>query len=155
MYDAVQLLLDEAIANLAATGPTNFGAGAADLNYGGNAAKWTRLAWTLKARNYLHTAEVRSTAYASALAAAEKGIINPADDYRARFSGNAGEENFTTVFVRQRGGYITPNPFFVGLLESRSDPRRTEYFNAAGDDLSDALSRATTTRGSCRSRRTC
>ena len=139
VYDAVQSLLDEAIVNLAATGPTNFGAGAADLNYGGLAAPWTRLAYTLKARFYLHTAEVRPAAYASALAAAANGITNPTGDFKAQFSGNAGEENFLAVFVRERGGYITPNSFFVDLLESRSDSRLTEYFNADADDLSDEL----------------
>ena len=140
VYDQIQTLLDDAIENLAATGPTNFGAGAADLNYGGDPEPWTRLAWTLKARYYLHTAEVRgATAYAAARDAASKGLTDPDEDYKAQFSGNAGEENFTTVFVQLRSGYISPNPFFVNLLESRSDPRLTRYFDDDAEGLSDEL----------------
>lgn len=139
VYDRIQTLLDEAIVNLSRTGPTNFGPGPADLNYGGDRAKWTRLAYTLKARFYLHTAEVRgNSAYVAALAAAQKGIASNADDYKAVFSGGAGEENFYENFVKQRAGYLLPNPRFVSLLESRGDPRLFEYFNAGLDNISDA-----------------
>jgi hypothetical protein len=139
VYDQVQALLDDAIKNLAATGPTNFGPGPADLNYEGDPAKWTKLAYTLKARFYLHTAEVRpTTAYAAALAAAQKGMTTSADDYKAVFSGGAGEENFYENFVKKRAGYLLPNPHFVALLQSRSDPRLTQYFNAAHTNLSAA-----------------
>ena len=138
VYDRIQTLLDDAIKNLAATGPTNFGPGPADLNYEGDPAKWTKLAYTLKARFYLHTAEVRpTTAYAAALAAAQKGLMTSADDYKAIFSGGAGEENFYENFVKQRSGYLLPNENFVDILESRNDPRLSEYFNADLDNISD------------------
>jgi hypothetical protein len=138
IYDRVQTLLDDAIENLAATGPTNFGPGPADLNYGGDPEQWTKLAYTLKARFYLHTAEVRgATAYSSALAAAQKGMTTSADDYKAVFSGGAGEENFYSNFVKQRAGYLLPNQFFVDLLETRGDPRLADYFNAEQTNLSD------------------
>ena len=74
VYDSVQTLLSRAIVNLAAHGPTNFGPGANDLSYGGNATQWTQLAHTLKARFFMHTAEVRPAAYASALAEAKLGF---------------------------------------------------------------------------------
>ena len=139
VYDRVQTLLDEAIKNLAASGPTNFGPGPADLNYEGDPAKWTKLAYTLKARFYLHTAEVRpTTAYAAALAAAQKGMTTSADDYKAVFSGGAGEENFYENFVKQRAGYLLPNATLVGILTARGDPRLTQYFNAAHTNLSAA-----------------
>ncbi|HYD54029.1 MAG TPA: SusD/RagB family nutrient-binding outer membrane lipoprotein, partial [Gemmatimonadaceae bacterium] len=131
VYDALQALLDRAIANLRTTAPTNQGPGDADLSYGGDAAQWTRLAYTLKARFYLHTAEVRPAAYAQALAAARQGITSAADDYVAAFSGALNEQNFWYQFdVVQRAGYLTPDPTFVALLRTRNDPRLGRYFNA-------------------------
>jgi hypothetical protein len=137
VYDAVQSLLSDAITNLGATGATNFGAGSSDLVYNGNASQWILLAHTLKARFYLHTAEVRPTAYAQALTEAQAGITNPADDYNAIWSGSLNEQNFWyQFFINQRAGYIVPNPFFVGMLTTASDPRANEYFNPAHSDLS-------------------
>jgi hypothetical protein len=138
VYDSVQAVLSRALVNLAATGPTNFGPGDADLSYGGNAAQWIKLAHTLKARFFLHTAEVRPGAYASALAEARQGITNPADNFVAVFSGNSNEQNFWYQFdAVQRAGYLTPNADFVALLKSRSDPRLSNYFNANQSDISD------------------
>jgi hypothetical protein len=139
VYDALQALLDRAIVNLAARGGPNIGPGAADLSYGGDPARWQRLAHTLKARLYLHTAEVRPAAYALARAQAAQGIVDRAGDFKGIFSGAAFEENFWYQFgVVQRQGYFAPNEDFVALLESRTDPRLADYFNADQSDLSDA-----------------
>ena len=139
IYDSVQVVLSDAIVNLGATGPTNFGPGGADLAYGGDPAQWMKLAHTLKARFFLHTAEVRPGAYANALAEARLGITDPADNFVATFSGQTNEQNFWYQFdVVQRAGYLTPNAGFVALLQSRSDPRLADYFNADQSDISDA-----------------
>jgi hypothetical protein len=138
IYDALQTLLSQAITNIATTGASSVGPADADLAYGGDPAKWTRLAHTLKARLYLHTAEVRPTAYASALTEARLGIVSAADNFVAPFSGNANEQNFWYQFdVVQRPGYLLPDPFFVNLLQSRSDPRITDFFNPGLTDISD------------------
>jgi len=140
IYDSVQTLLSRAIVNLAASGPTNIGPAAADLAYGGDPAKWTELAHTLKARFLMHTAEVRPTVYPQVVAEASKGITNPADNFNAIFSGNANEQNFWYQFdIVQRPGYIAPNPQFVALLKSRKDPRLSAYFNSDQSDLNDSL----------------
>jgi hypothetical protein len=138
VYDSVQVLLSRALVNLQSKASTNAGPGSADLSYGGSAAKWTRLAHTLKARYYLHTAEVRPAAYAQALAEARLGITSAGDAFVATFSGNANEQNFFYQFQTGRAGYYTPNPQFVALLKGRSDPRLADYFNADQSDLSDA-----------------
>jgi starch-binding outer membrane protein, SusD/RagB family len=139
VYDAIQTLLSQAITNLQATGPTNIGPGSADLTYGGDAASFIALAHTLKARFYMHTAEVRPSAYGQALAEAKLGIRSNAGTYVGRFFDASGQQNFYYQFevTAGRHGYVVPNPNFVALLQSRNDPRRTDYFNAAGDDLSD------------------
>jgi hypothetical protein len=139
VYAAVQNVLSDALVNLAASGPTNFGAGSSDLVYGGDPAAWTALAHTAKARFFLHTAEVNPAAYASALAEAQQGIMDPSGDYKAVWSGSVFEQNYWYQFdFVQRAGYIAPGGFLVNLLQSTSDPRLGQYFNADQSDLSDA-----------------
>jgi hypothetical protein len=144
VYDSVQVVLSNAITNLSRTGSTNLGPGSADITYGGRSlaqqrAAWTRLAHTLKARFYLHTAEVRPGAYAQALAESKLGLMDPADNYIAQFSGNSGEQNFYYQFESDRPGQLAAGPFLVNLLETRNDPRLSTYFNADQTDLSDAM----------------
>lgn len=140
VYDSVQKVLSTAISNLQKTGGTNFGPGASDLVYGGDVSKFIPLAHTLKARFYMHTAEVRPEAYAQALAEAEQGIMSDAGNYTGAFFDASGQQNLWYQFevIAGRSGYVIPNTNFVNLLASRNDPRRFTYFNAAGTDLSDA-----------------
>jgi hypothetical protein len=137
IYDSLQTLLSRAIVNLGAWKgtATNLGPGTSDVNYGGDRAAWTRLAHTLKARYFLHTAEVRGTAaYRQALDEARLGMTRAGQDYKAVFTGAAGEENFFYQFTLvQRFGYMIPNASFVSLIEQREDPRIEEYFDTTGD----------------------
>lgn len=131
VYDSVQKVLSAAIVNLASTpSATNVGPGVSDLVYGGDPAAWTALAHTLKARFFMHTAKVRADAYAQALAEVPQGILSDAGDYVGAFTSAANEQNFYYQFnfVAGRGGYLTPNEGFDKLLQSRNDPRRTQYF---------------------------
>ena len=138
VYAAVQNVLSDAIVNLAATGPTNFGAGSSDLVYNGDVPSWTALAHTAKARFYMHTAEVNPSAYASALTEAQQGIMDPSGDYKTVWSGSLFEQNYWYQFdVVQRQGYIAPGPFLVSLLQSTGDPRLHQYFNADLSDIND------------------
>jgi hypothetical protein len=140
IYDSVQALLSRAITNIASNSPNNSGPGPADLAYGGDPAKWTRLAHTLKARFLSHTQKVRPGVFTQVLAETNQGIQSPADNYDAVFSGNANEQNFWYQFdVVQRAGYLVPDPQFIALLQARNDPRLHEYFNADLSDLNDSL----------------
>jgi hypothetical protein len=132
VYDALtEDVLAKAIANLTVTrGGTNVGPGASDLSYGGSPARWLRLAHTVRARIYMHTAEVRgNAAYTKALAEARLGITSNADDFIAPFSGNSSSEsNFFYQFNQeQRFGYMVPNLSFVDTLANRNDPRLNDY----------------------------
>ncbi len=140
VYDSVQKLLTAAITNLASTAPTSATPAGSDLVYGGDASLWTALAHTLKARFYMHTAEVRPGAYAQALTEAQRGISSNAGTYVGAFTSNSAETNFYYQFevTAGRGGYLIADQQFVTLLENRNDPRRDEYFNAAATRLSDA-----------------
>ena len=131
VYDSVQKVLSAAITNLsAASSATNVGPGGNDLVYGGDPIAWRTLAHTLKARFYMHTAEVDPTAYAKALAEAQQGIKSDAGDYVGPFTAAAAEQNFYYQLnvTAGRGGYLLPNQGFFDLLKSRNDPRATEYF---------------------------
>jgi hypothetical protein len=114
------------------------GPGAIDLIYGGDKAKWTRLARTLKARLYLHVAERDPAAYALALAQANQGISDPtgAGDFRTYHSTTVGEENQWFQFRRGRGTDISAGKFLVDLMRTRNggaaDPRLAQYFGSAG-----------------------
>ena len=140
VYDSVQKLLTAAIANLASTAPTSATPAASDLVYGGDAGLWTALAHTLKARFYMHTAEVRPAAYAQALTEAQQGISSNGGTYVGAFTSNSAETNFYYQFevTAGRGGYLIADQQFVTLLENRNDPRRADYFNAAATRLSDS-----------------
>ena len=130
VYDSMQVVLSDAIRALASTTARNAGPGGADVSLGGDPEKWTRVAHTLKARYYLHTAEVRgASVYQRARDEAALGILEPADDYVAFYSGLPQQQNFYYQFdVVQRPGYINPDPQFVSLLVRRADPRLTRYF---------------------------
>jgi starch-binding outer membrane protein, SusD/RagB family len=147
IYDALQALLTQALTNLASNTAADVGPRGADLAYyhssdpnpvAAQRERWTRLAHTLKARLFLHTAEIRPAAYQSALTEARLGIMDPGGDFVAAFSGALNEENlwYQFAFV-QREGYLQPDPFLVGLLQARSDPRLDEYFQANGTQLNE------------------
>lgn len=148
VYDSVQKVLSAAITNISSTRASDIGPTSADLVYGNKSATnqraaWIALAHTLKARFYMHTAEVRGqAAYAAALAEAQQGIKSNAGNYVGAFQDASGLQNFWYQFeiTAGRTGYIIPNTTFENFLSSRNDPRRAEYFktSASGDDISDA-----------------
>jgi hypothetical protein len=135
VYAAVQAKLDSAITLLtSANGP---GPGSVDLYYAGDAAKWLRLAHTLKARYFMHVAERQGTsAYQSALAEAQLGLADAGDNFLAIAGENPTSHNAWYQFtVIQRAGYMFAGAHLVNLLKQRSDPRLDEFFlpNAQGE----------------------
>lgn len=136
VYAALQTKLDEAIASMNATSPGGSPPGIEDLVYEGDLTKWTALAYTLKARYYLHTAErVGTPAYAAALAAAINGIADPTGDYLAYHSAASTESNLYFQFTVQWQDYLSAGKVLLDLLQTTADPRLSEYFgpNPAGN----------------------
>lgn len=127
VFAAVQTLLDQAITNLGSSDP---GPGASDLIFGGDKPSWIKVAYTLKARFYMHTAEVDASSYAKALAAAQSGISSNAGSFNTYQSATTGEENHWYQFRQGRGTDIGAGKFLVDLMKSRNDPRLTQYFSA-------------------------
>jgi hypothetical protein len=131
VYADVQALLDEAITDLAGAG---LGPGAVDKNFGGNVAAWTAVAHTLKARFYLHWAEVPATSTAMYTAARDQalvGILTAAGSWRAKFNDVQTEANMWNQFMVDRSGYISSGDFLIPTMNASNDPRRGIYFDEA------------------------
>ncbi len=141
VYSAVQSLLDQAISNLQSGGGQS--PGAADFNFGGDAARWIAVAHTLKARFHLHLVEVEGTSrYQQALAEAQQGISSAAGDWREIRSSSAVESNSWFVWEGRRAGDLRTNALLVNLMNggtpadlSDDDPRAILYFRPGTGDF--------------------
>jgi len=124
IYKNIQSLLDQGIADIA----VNTGAkpGADDYFYAGDMAKWRKLAYTLKARYYMHltkapgyTASVQADL---ALAALANGMTGNADDMRFIYPGGSNSQarwyaNMLPVTT------LVASSAIVDTLVKRADPR--------------------------------
>jgi hypothetical protein len=132
VYADVQALLDEAITDLAGGG---IGPGAVDKNFGGDVARWTAVARTLKGRFYMHTAEVGGnaayTAARDAVLAGAGGITTAAGSWRARFNAANPERNMWTQFMIDRSGYVASGDYLLPLMVANADPRLGIYYSQA------------------------
>ena len=130
VYAAVETLLASALTDLS-SGVGN-GPGAADLVYAGNRQKWIDFAHTLRARYYLHQAEVDPANYARALAEAQLGI-KTGNDYTSYHSDLPAESNQWYQFqVNDRSGYMLAGEALVDTLKNRGDPRLAQYYGTNG-----------------------
>lgn len=153
VYAALQTLLSSAITDLASG--VGRGPGGADLVFGGSSSRWIAVAHTLKARFYMHTAEVTPAAYALANAEAKLGISSPAGDYLSFHSDVPTEWNIWSQFdYYSRDTYMRAGKALVDTMNARGDVRLTDgctsgenwcapYFNgttgsAPGQNLSTA-----------------
>jgi hypothetical protein len=128
IYTNIQTLLDNAITNLS----SNKGKGipsSKDIYYGGNASKWLRLAYSLKARYYIHVKD-----YTKAKTNALLGINNADDDFKAIF-GNSYAQNFNPFYsflVYDRDDYMSGDSYAARIL----DPSSSLYRGNAKTDES-------------------
>lgn len=139
VYAKLQILLDDAIANLTKAGsiPADL-----DYHYAGNTTKWTQLAYSLKARYYLHTKN-----YPLARANAVQGINTKANDFRALFLGTTSQQNFNPFYEfleYERLGYMNGTGYASTILNKTSTTNRTNAktdetarlaYNYSGTDL--------------------
>lgn len=133
VYTSVQLLLDEAIAELsgdAGSGPSLGG----DLIYSGSSDAWVQAASALKAKYYLHTSKLDDQAYTKALDALNKGLSANEDDLELIFGEGPNEANPQYQFTQDRGGNIEIDEFFFNLLIDNNDPRTPAFLTADSDE---------------------
>jgi len=124
--------LDSAIAEIGQPSPANYTPGVDDLIYGGSVPKWTRAAWFLKARLYMHTTKKDAVGAANnALTAIANGFTGTGDDYQLIFSDKNPNPWFTNVSGRISGSSIFtigPSKRFIdvttgALYPNLFDPR--------------------------------
>ncbi|WP_442846481.1 SusD/RagB family nutrient-binding outer membrane lipoprotein [Leeuwenhoekiella sp. H156] len=118
VYNKIQTLLDEAIDNLETPSsgiPDN------DLVYGGDVDSWIELAYTLKARYYLHVGN-----YPMAISSANRGISSAEGDYMAKFGTvfGASFNPFYDFLVYNRPGYMSADAAYAPRL---LDPSSSIY----------------------------
>jgi hypothetical protein len=111
LYAQVQTILDEAIANLNSPGliPAS-----ADFYYGGDKDKWIKLAYSLKARFYLHTGD-----YPNAKANALLGISDASGDLKAVFGSTGSLQDFNPYYsflIYERDSYMSGDSYAYNIL---------------------------------------
>ena len=136
IYNSVQQLLDEAIAELGGDAGSGPSLGGDDLIYGGSTGAWIKAANSLKAKYYLHTSKVSGQAYSQALDALNKGFTSNGEDFQFNFGLAANEANPQYQFTQDRGGNIAVDPFFFNLLLDLEDPRAPAFLEADADQPS-------------------
>lgn len=124
IYKTLQSLLDDAISDI--NKGYTIKPGTDDYYYDGDMTKWKKLAYSLKARYYMHLTKApgytAATQAALALTALTNGMVSDADDFKMTYSGVTGSEspwnlNFGPVTTK------VLNETFVETLRSRNDPR--------------------------------
>jgi len=132
VYTQIQQLLDQAIEDAnknAGTSP-----GADDFMYAGDMSKWKKLAYTLKARYYMHLSKAPGAAAATqaqlALTALNSGMQSNADDCKIAFSGAAGAENPWQQNFLPASTLVLANTFVEGF-KTRNDPRLSKMIAPA------------------------
>jgi hypothetical protein len=129
VYAALQLLLDDGIANVGASSNTQ--SDATTLG-GGN---WAEVANTLKARYYLHVGN-----YEAAIAAANNGISAAGNDWMASHAGGFADGRMNTYFnfsYWNREGYMTADNAPLTTMMDSSDAN----VNYRGDAKTDETAR--------------
>jgi hypothetical protein len=121
IYGELFKLLDSSLIHLAATSSV-FKPGSDDFMYGGDLALWTKAAYTLKARLYLHVNNIPL-----ALDNVKKGFTDNADDLQFVHGEAGNEANPLFQFTEQRAGDIGVGGMILSLMNPLSDPRRDAY----------------------------
>ena len=124
IYKTMQQLLDDAIVQIGKNDVIV--PGKDDFYYGGDMAAWKKLAYTLKARYFMHLTKAPGYDAAAqadlALTALASGMQSNDDDFKMDYTGAAGQEG--PWFLNfQPGDALVLASTFVDNLVSRNDPR--------------------------------
>jgi hypothetical protein len=132
IYKAVQQLLDDGIADINKNSIIT--PGSDDYFYGGDMDQWKRLAYTLKARYYMHLTKAPGyTALAQAnlaLTALQNGMQSNTDDMKMAYPGSAGKQNPWYVNFLPVSTLVLSSAC-VDTLVTRNDPRLPKMIDTA------------------------
>ena len=134
---------DDGIANLqaaVAAGATAPNAGAFDYIYGGNNARWIKLAYSMKARYHMRLTNRDADASTKALAAIANGFADATDNMRFnKYIAGVNKQNPWFTFSVERSHLCVSETLF-DIMDSRTDPRMDVYFSLVGGDFKPAPS---------------
>ncbi|RQO65292.1 SusD/RagB family nutrient-binding outer membrane lipoprotein [Pedobacter sp. KBW06] len=132
VYKQINTLLEEGIADIAKK--TGLKPGSDDYFYSGDMDKWTKLAYTLKARYLMHLTKApgysATTQAQLALTALNNGMTTNADDLKMVFTGTPGTENPWQQNFLPASTLVLANTFVDGF-KTRNDPRLTKMIAPA------------------------
>jgi hypothetical protein len=138
ILEDLDLKLDDAIINLAASSEVT--PGDDDLIYGGDLDLWTKAAYALRARLYLHWGHKDASKLGQIQAAIDNSFESEAESMVFNFSTAANNSNPLYQFcVVDRPGYIYMGEYFVNMLSngtpsdvSDDDPRLSVFVDSTG-----------------------
>ncbi len=129
IYEAIQQLLDESI-QLLETEYAGKKPASDDIMFGGDAGKWIKAAWALKARYYMHlskkSGELDYNPAEKALEATANAMTSADGDLMFQYGYSASEYN--PFYSYTLLNYILPHPNFTNLLLLTNDPRKNFYY---------------------------
>ena len=124
IYKEIFKLLDDAIVNLDKV--TIFPSlGTQDFVYGGNASRWKKFAYGLKAR-YTMRLSLKSPAYNDVISFADQSFVSRSEQAQFVYNGNTTVSPFYRMFL-DRDYYAASQSLHNKLVE-RSDPRDDVFF---------------------------
>jgi hypothetical protein len=125
VYEGVHQMIEEAIADLQR--PSVRKPAANDLLYGGDLAKWVKLARVVQAQLHLRLSrapgESATDRANQALAALQQGFTSNADDADFLYPGGNNRRNPWYTFRNNTDGLYVHSAHFIGGLVERNDPR--------------------------------
>lgn len=130
LYKEIFSLLDQAIENLDKQS-TYAPLGAQDLFYGGNTARWTDVAYGLKARYTMRLSKVKPD-YQSVIDFAEKSFVTAANDWALK--DNKIPYTFYRFAIDRSALFASQTYYDVMQSNNPNDPRLQSYFVKVGEE---------------------
>lgn len=125
IYKSIQSLLTNAIADIDKNSNVKTPSGD-DYFYNGDMSRWRKLAWSLKARYFIHLTKAPGYTAANqasqAMVALQQGMMSNDDDMKFNYTGAAGSENIWYLTFTPVTTYVM-NATLVDSLVNRNDPR--------------------------------
>lgn len=124
IYDTVQALLDKAVNDI--DKKAGLKVGADDYYYAGDMTKWRKLAYSLKARYYMHLTKApghnAATQAGLALTALQNGMTGTTDEWKFVYPGGSTSQNIWYVNMQPLSTLVASSAI-VDTLKTRNDPR--------------------------------
>lgn len=140
IYTFIQNELDIAIGLL--NNPQGISPTSNDYIYNGDVNKWKRLAYSLKARLYIHLVNVDVEAYSKADASLKNALTGNQDNAVIFFQSTGTNQQVHPLYYERTGGTNTlVDTRFSDLLTARRDPR-LRFYTSVKIDLSTGGKRA-------------